>query len=131
MRYLGVDYGLKKVGLALSEGQIASPLKVLDVSGLNDAVSKIISVINKEEIERVIVGVPESGEAKSAVKKFISKLKIDLKKKLVSIIEAEETLSSQSAKELMIELGTKKKKRQQEDAYSASLILQNFLDSIV
>ncbi len=51
MRYLGVDYGLKKVGLALSEGQVASPFKILDVSGLNDAVSKISHVIKHEEIE--------------------------------------------------------------------------------
>lgn len=130
MRYLGVDYGLKKVGLALSEGQIASPLKVLEINGLNDAVSKIISVIKKEEIDRVVIGVPDSGEVKSAVKKFIARLKEDLKQTQVSVIEADETLSSSSAKDLMIDLDLSKEARKKEDAYSASLILQNFLDSI-
>ena len=130
MRYLGVDYGLKKVGLAISEGQIASPLKVLDISSLNDAISKITSIIKKQEIERVIVGVPESGEAKSAVRKFISKLKTNLETKNVSIIEADETLSSAGAKDLMIDLGLSKSAREKEDAYSAVIILQNFLDSI-
>ena len=130
MRYLGVDYGLKKIGLALSEGQIASPLKVLEVGGLADAVSKILQVISKEQIDRVVIGVPESGLAKSAVKKFVSKLKIDLKDKLVSVIEADETLSSSSAKNLMIDLGLSEKARQKEDAYSAAIILQNFLDSL-
>src|SRR5438552_3336623 len=124
MRYLGIDYGLKKVGLALSEGQVATPLKVLDISGLNDAVSKIIQVINKEEIERVVIGVPDRGQAKSAVKSFISKLRIDLKDKQVSVIEADETLSSASAKDLMIDLGIGEKARQKEDAYSAVIILQ-------
>ena len=130
MRYLGVDYGLKKVGLAISEGQIASPLKVLDISGLNGAVSKILQVINKEEIERVIIGVPDSGQSRSIVKKFIAKLKTDLKDKLVSVIEADETLSSSSAKDLVLDLGLGEKARRQEDAYSAVIILQNFLDSI-
>lgn len=131
MRYLGVDYGLKKVGLAMSEGQIASPFKVLEISGLNDAVSKITHVIKKENIERVVIGVPESGQARTAVKKFINKLKEDIKNETVSVIEADETLSSSAAKNLMIDLGIGEKARQQEDAYAAVIILQQFLDSLV
>lgn len=131
MRYLGVDYGLKKVGLALSEGQIASPLKVLEVSGLNDAVAKILSVISKEGIDRVIIGVAESGKSRSLAKKFIAKLKTDLGQRPVSVIEADETLSSSAARELMIDLNISQNKRKKEDAYSAVIILQNFIDSLV
>lgn len=130
MHYLGIDYGLKKVGLSMSEGQIASPFKVLEISGLKDAVNKISGVIEKESIDRVVIGVPDSGQAKNAVKKFISELKIDLKNKLVSIIEADETLSSKSARDLMISLDLSKEARKKEDAYAAVIILQNFLDSI-
>lgn len=130
MRYLGIDYGLKKMGLAISEGQIAAPFKVLEISGLNDAVSKTTHVIKKENIDRVVIGVPESGEAKTAVRKFISKLKESLKNKTVSVIEAPETLSSISAKNLMIDLGLGEKARQKEDAYAAAIILQDFLDSV-
>lgn len=130
MRYLGVDYGLKKIGLALSEGQIASPLKVIEISGLADAVNKITSIIQKEEIGRVVIGVAESGESRSAAKKFIAKLKTDLGEKQVSVIAVDETLSSNSAKNLMIDLGMSEKSRKKEDAYSAVIILQNFLDSV-
>ena len=130
MRYLGVDYGLKKVGLAHSEGQIASPLKVIEINSLTDAVNKILHIIKQEGIDRVVIGVPDSGESKSAVKKFISSLKIKLKDSQVSVIEADETLTSSSAKDLMIDLNLGKDARKKEDAYSASLILQNFLDSI-
>lgn len=130
MRYLGLDYGLKKVGLALSEGQIASPFKVIEVNSLKDAVNKISQVIDKEQIERVVIGIPDSGESKSAVKKFIPALKVELKNDLVSIIEADETLSSSSARDMMIDLGMGEKARGKEDAYSASIILQNFLDSV-
>lgn len=130
MRYLGLDYGLKKVGLAISEGQIASPLKVLEISGLKDAVNKISSVIDKEGIDRVVIGVPDSGQAKNAVKKFITELKLNLKNELVSVIEADETLSSQSAQDLMLNLNLSQEARKKEDAYAAVIILQNFLDSI-
>lgn len=130
MRYLGVDYGLKKMGLAVSEGQIASPLKVVEINSLTDAVSKITHIIKQEKIDRVVIGVPESGEAKSAVKKFLKKLKEDFEKETVSIIEADETLSSALAKDLMINLGMGEKARQKEDAYSAVIILQKFLDSV-
>jgi len=130
MRYLGVDYGLKKVGLALSEGQIASPFKVIDINSLADGVNKITHIIKSEEIDRVVIGVAESGEARSAVKKFIAKLKSDFKDSQVSLIEADETLTSSAAKDLMIDLGVGEKARQKEDAYSAALILQNFLDSV-
>ena len=130
MRYLGIDYGLKKVGLALSEGQIASPFKVIDITSLKDAVNKISSIIEKEQIDRVIVGVPESGQSKNAVKKFLNEIKAKLKEEEVSIIEADETLSSSTAIDLMVDLNTSRESRQKEDAYSASIILQNFLDSI-
>ncbi len=45
MKYLGVDYGLKKIGLAVSEGTLASPLQILHVSGKEDALAKLQQVI--------------------------------------------------------------------------------------
>lgn len=130
MMYLGIDYGKKKVGLAISEGQVASPLKVLEVSGLKDAVSKISYVIKSEEINRVVIGIPESGEARSITKKFLAELKKRYKIEPVEVIEVEETLSSVDAKKVMIDLNLSKKQREKEDAYSAGIILQNFLNSL-
>lgn len=129
MRYLGIDYGLKKAGLSLSEGQIAAPFKVLEISGLKDAVFKVGKVIKDEEIERVVVGVPESGQAEKITSVFVKELKKELLGK-IEVIETEETLSSTDAKQFMVELGLGKKKRREEDAYSAVLILQRFLNSL-
>ena len=125
MRYLGVDYGLKKIGLAISEGSLASLYGVLDTQSLEEALNKIRGVIKKEEIERLVIGIPESGENKKGVYSFIRRIKNE-----VEVIEVEETLSSVKALELMKELGVSKKERQREDAYAAVLILQNFLDSL-
>lgn len=128
MKYLGVDYGKKKMGLSVSEGQVASPLSVIKITGLNDGAEKISQVIQREEVDLVVVGVAESGEARKISKKLVAELK--KRHEIVQVMEFEETLSSFEARELMLELNIPKKKRQDEDAYSAVLILQNFLNSL-
>ena len=131
MKYLGIDYGKKKMGLAISEGQIASPFEVLNLTGLPDAIFKVDKVIKNENINRVVVGVPESGEARTITKKFISRLKNKLSSSLVEVIETEETLSSFQARSLMKDLHLSQRNfNQKEDQYAASIILQNFLDSL-
>ena len=129
MKYLGIDYGLKKVGLAVSEGQVASPLKVVAISSLKDGVEKVSHEIKKEEVQRVIVGVPEGSTGK-IVRNFVQELKKKYQTEPVQVIETEETLTSKDATNLMITLGTSQKDRQNEDAYSAMLILQQFLDTL-
>ena len=130
MKYLGIDYGKSKIGLAISEGQIASPLEVVAINSLVDALAKVENVIVKEGINRVVVGVPESGEAEKIARKFIHKLDIFYKNEIIEVIAVDETLSSHDAKELMKDLNLNRKKRREEDAYAAVIILQNFLDSL-
>lgn len=125
MKYLGVDYGLKRIGLAISEGTLASPLKVLEISSLNDAVNKMIQIIKVENVDQVVVGMPE-GETGKKVQKFVKKLKqngLDVK-------EADETLSSQNALSDMIASGIPREKRKTTDATAAAIILQEYLDSL-
>lgn len=123
MVYLGIDYGLRKIGLAISEGITASPLKIIEVSGLEDALEKIRRVIAQEKVDTLVVGVPETGTARDIVKKFISKIC-----KYATVIEFEETLTSIDARKTMITLGKGRKLRAKEDAYAATIILQNYLD---
>jgi len=130
MKYLGIDYGKRKVGLALSEGKLARSLKVLSIKGLEDGLMQVSKYIGEEMIESVVVGMPESGESKSIAKKFIKSLEQSLKGTKIKVVEIDETLSSQDAKNKMIEMGVKKKKRQKEDSYSAAEILQNYLDTL-
>lgn len=129
MRYLGVDYGLKKMGLAISEGQVASPLKVVSISSLKDGIEKIAHEIKREEVSRVVIGVSD-GKMGKISQQFASELKRRYEHEQVQIIETDETLSSKAAQNLMITLGVSQKDRKEEDAYSAMLILQQFLDSL-
>lgn len=124
MKYLGIDFGLKRVGLATSEGQIASSWKVVEVSSFDDSIIKMIRIIKAENIDQVVVGMPE-GKTGKLVKKFIKRLQ----DKNVNAAETDETLSSQQATQLLVEIGIPKKKRTTNDATAAAIILQNYLDS--
>lgn len=112
MKYLGIDYGKSKVGLAISEGLMASPLKVIQISSLKDALQKILHEIKVESVDRVIIGLAESGEARSITEKFVRELE-----KEISVTLADETLSTYNSKG-----------KNNEDAVAAALILQNYLD---
>lgn len=123
MRYLGIDFGLRKIGLATSEGELAAPLKVLEVSNFETTLNKIKALA--KDFDKVIIGKPE-GEIGRKVRKLIQ----NLKKDGVDTEAWDETLSSQKALDLMIKTGIGKKKRRIQDAYSAALILQDYLDNL-
>ena len=123
MKYLGVDFGLRKIGLALSEGELSSPFKIIHINSLNEGIKKIEEIIEKEKIEKVVIGLPDSG-VRAAILKVVSKLS----KKYV-VVTTDETLSSIGAQSTMLNLGLGKKQRREEDAYSAAQILQDYLDN--
>ncbi len=127
MKYLGVDYGKKKIGLAVSEGEVASPLKILEVNGLEEAFEKVSRVVGEEGIETMVVGKPESGEVVKMVENFVKKMV----GRGVEIVIVPETLSSHSARAQMRIIGSSKKQKLREDSHSAVIILQDYLDRIV
>lgn len=124
MKYLGVDFGLKKIGLAVSEGELASPWQIIEVKNFSDSVEKISKIIVEGNFQKIVVGLPEGKMGKNVIG-FINALK----KKGFEVETYDETLSSRKALEVMIEKGIPRKKRHYEDAYSAAEILQNYLDN--
>ena len=126
MKILGIDYGRSKLGLAISEDSLAEPYKVIRVRDFNDATEKVVKILQIEEIEKVVVGVSEGVMAKES-KRFASVVGY---KTSIQVKEFDETLSSQDAQKLSLEAGISRKKRHSmEDAYAATIILQNYLDS--
>ena len=124
MKYLGVDFGLRRVGLAVSDGELASPLRILEGKNLTDLAGQVINIFKAEEFEELVVGKPE-GKTGQLAGKFI---KI-LEKANLDVVVVDETLSTHKANELMIEMGLSRKKRKFSDAQAAAEILQNYLDS--
>ena len=126
MAILGIDYGQKKIGLALAVSAVAEPFAVIRVKKSEGIFPRLKKIIDEEKVERVVVGVSEGEMAEKSkifAKKLaeISGLKVDLE---------DETLTSRDAQALAIKAGISRKRRKKlEDAFSASLILQKYLDT--
>lgn len=126
MQILGIDYGRKKIGLALSGGKLSEPYKVLRLEVVEEGAEKVCEVVNKKGVEKIVVGISE-GEMAEEARAFGEKIEFMCKK---PVIFQDETLSTKDAQELSIKAGIKRKKRKKmEDAYSAALILQSYLDT--
>jgi putative Holliday junction resolvase len=125
MKLLAIDYGEKKVGLAISGGILAEPLSVINFGSEKDLADKIKKIAHEREIEKIVVGMPKGRLAKK-IRKFGGLIKKETG--LPVVFEVEE-YTTKDAIQFAIEAGIKRKKRRaMEDAYSAALILQNYLD---
>lgn len=123
MKILGIDYGEKKIGLSLSEGKLATPLGIEE--NTKNLERKIKDLCQKEEIKKIVIGTAE-GYMAQRQREFGSRI---AKACHLPVLFWDETLSSREAIQKMIELGKTRKKRRQEDAFSAALILQSYLDA--
>ena len=128
MRILGIDFGMKQIGLALgdTESKIAVPLETLINNELFWDV--FLKLVQHEKIDGFVLGVPlalrdggGAGEAVEAVEDF--KKELESKTSLPIYIE-DERMSSKMADRMPG--GTKKDR----DAVAASLILQSYLDRL-
>lgn len=132
-RILAIDYGQKRVGLAVTDELqiIASPLETVHVSKIFAFLDDYIS---KEKVEAIVVGDPHtlSGQPSDA-KKFIEPFVKKLRKQYphIPVYRVDERFTSVIARETILSAGLKKKERQNKelaDKISAALILQSFLD---
>jgi putative Holliday junction resolvase len=124
MIILGIDFGLKKIGLAIAENDFPTPIAVIKNDYL--AVGKIASLCLKNEVEKVVIGLPEGKLARGA-RGFGNQLE---RKIHLPITYHPEILTTQEAIAKMIEVGKSKKyRKEKEDAFSAALLLESFLAS--
>ncbi len=130
MRYLGLDLGKKRIGIALSDktGTISTPYKVI-LS--DDLFAELKEIINFEKITDIIIGFPKNMNntiGPSAKEALTIKKEIE-KQFLVNVYLQDERRTTIAANETMQQSNVAKKKRKQKvDQMAASIILQTFLD---
>jgi putative holliday junction resolvase len=132
-RILAIDYGNKRIGLAVTDPlQIfASPLNTVSTSGFDSFLEEYLKT---EEIDAFVIGYPvqmnnQPSESVRYLKPFIKKLEKTFPHKEIHLID--ERFTSRMAHRVMAEGGLKKSDRQNKwivDKISASIILQSFLD---
>src|SRR3972149_6723846 len=114
MKIIGMDFGLRKVGLAITEGKLADPLMVIRYSSLEELIEKIKRIVKEKSIEKAVVGISE-GEMAIKAREFGEKLK-----EFVDVDFQDETLTTKDAISLSIKAGIGREKRKKlEDAYAA------------
>lgn len=134
-RLLAIDYGSKRVGLAVSD-----PLQIV-ATGLTtvhskDVIAFLENYFKQEVVETIIVGEPKTlNNLKSDSARFIDPFVRHLQKKFPekNIIRYDERFTSTIAHQTMLMGGVKKKDRQNKetvDLISAIIILQDYMASV-
>ena len=123
MRHLGIDYGTKRIGLAISDegGTLAFPYAILE--NTKGVISEVKTICGHETVELIVIGesVDYKGEP-NIVKKEVDKFIVALKKVVnISIMEEREFLTTQQARFYQT-------RRRRVDDSAAAIILQSYLD---
>jgi len=131
MRYLAIDYGSKRTGLAICDAAetIASPLAVLE--GQKELLNRIAEIVKTENIGAIVLGLPlNMNGTESSQTKLTLKFAEQLKRRLsVPIHLQDERLSSFSAEEKLAPAEfTRSKRKKRIDAVAAAEILGAFLE---
>ena len=134
-KILGVDFGLKRIGLAITDPMniIASPLETISYGNI---FSYLEDLIQKENIKTIVIGLPvnldlSDTHSTQPTKEFITKLK-----KLfpdIKVDTIDERFTSKIASFSLVQSGMKKSKRKEKgiiDKVSASIILQDYLNTL-
>ena len=131
-KYLGIDFGLKRIGLSITDQEkiFAFPLTTIEY---NNAFNFFKDLFLKEEISKAIIGYPKrlsgaDSEIESSIKIFITKFKNQFP--AIEIERFDERFTSKLASKAIVSSGLGKKKRSNKsliDKVSAAIILQDYL----
>lgn len=132
-RVLSIDYGTKRVGIAISDPMRIIAQGVTTLGNDETLIEELSTLARQQEVSRIVIGMPYSddggkGAKAMEVERFIERLKtaIDL-----PIDTWDESYSSVNAHRVFVQTGMKKKKRQEKkrvDEMAARLMLQEYLD---
>lgn len=134
MRVLGIDYGEKRIGVAISDplGITAQGLPTIVYSNVQEVLQKIMAIVSEKGVGVIVVGLPKHmnnslGESARAVLSFGERLE---KYVGIPVKTIDERLSTVRAHRAMLEGNlSRKQRRGRVDMIAAQLILQNYLDS--
>jgi len=134
MRILGLDYGSRRIGVALCDelGMTATGIATIARKNREADLAAIAELVRRHGVERIVVGYPlrldgSEGIQCEKVDRFIRRLETRLS---LPTTRWDETLSTKAAEELLRERGLRREKlREAVDRVAACLILQGYLDA--
>ena len=131
-RALGIDFGEKRVGIALSDklNLIASPYKTIQYASENELINKIKNIVFEKEVKIFVIGLPLNMKGEdSAQTKKVRRFKNLLSILELPIVYEDERFSSIIARKSLILQNVKTGHNKSEiDKTAAAIILQQYLD---
>jgi len=132
-RILSIDYGKKRIGIALSDPLFTFAYSFKTLINDKNLWKNIAEIVNEKKVVKVILGLPNKERNKELVEKIL-KFKNEIEKRFkLEVITWDEEYTSAIAQERIIESVTKRKKRRDKgliDRNSAAVILQEYLDGL-
>lgn len=132
-RILALDYGKRRIGVAISDalGITAQPVDTWIGADMSKVITNIRQLIEEKQVVEILVGMPlnlkgEEGEIANLVREFTCTLRENLN---VEINLWDERLTSKLAERTMIQMGMKpSRKKAKIDQIASVILLQNYLD---
>ncbi|MBQ7792772.1 MAG: Holliday junction resolvase RuvX [Clostridia bacterium] len=132
-RTLAIDYGDRRIGLAISDllGITAQPVGYITVNGDRDAIRQIQKYLEEYQVVRVVLGLPRNmdgsdGARVEKTKEFAGKMKEEFPSLTFDFFD--ERLTTVVAQRALIDMNVKKKEGKK-DMLSAAIILQGYMDT--
>lgn len=134
MRFLGLDIGSKRIGLALSDelGITAQGLPTLNRTTPGNDIRKLLEIVRQHKVEKIVIGLPKNmngtlGKSAEQVLTFIQEMKV---KTAIPVDVWDERLSTIAVTRTLISANVSRRRRKEVvDKLAAVYILQGFLDS--
>lgn len=125
MKYLGVDFGLKNIGIALGDDETNLAFPIGNLKGGKGAMMMVIEVAKSEGAEAIVIGLPipdshQTVDQLERTKQFVQDVQHAT---TLSVYVVDEQFSSAEARRLRAEYGS----NMPEDALAATIILEAFL----
>ncbi|HMN23164.1 MAG TPA: Holliday junction resolvase RuvX [Ignavibacteriaceae bacterium] len=137
-RIMAIDFGLKRIGIALSDSLQMFAYAHKTILNNSTTLNEIDKIVKEKNVTKFILGIPneerQNKNSKTSIINNVKNFKESLEKKFSIEVELwDETYTSAIAQQKILESVNKKVKRQNKDLldmYSAAIILQEYLDSI-
>lgn len=130
-RHLGIDYGTRRCGLAISDG-IGLTARPLEVVSRDDVVDRVVAAVDEYDVGAIIIGLPtglggHEGESAEGARELGDEI---AEVTHLEIEYVDERFTSRLAESSLLESGMKRRDRRETlDKVAAAIILQTYLDS--
>lgn len=127
-KYLGLDYGLNKTGVALYDSNCHITLPLTTINNIKNNIDILYRIILKRNIKGIVIGA-SMFYGKTLLLYSLKNTFVDLldSRMLIPVIFHDESFTTQASNKILINMGMSRKKRSQyDDMVSAVLILQSF-----